>query len=179
MAKRRKSNAAPALRAVLLQPDGPDGPSAKEEKPIIAERHWPALPLWIALHAERGPIRKCWSGCRLFHVPQDGRRYKRCEIRGCGVQPAAGSAVMACPKCRWMVCRPNPSPTPGPNPNPEPKPNRKPDPNPLPTPRWMVCKECCARQPLPPLASDPLFHGDPNPNPHPNPNPNPNGRQDR
>ena len=121
---RRKSNAALTLRPVLLQPDQLDGPSAKEEKPIIAERHWPALPLWIALHAERGPIRKCWSGCRLFHVPQDGRRFKRCEIRGCGVQPAAGSAVMACSKCRWMVC-----------------------------------KECCARQRLPTLGSDPLFHG--------------------
>ena len=106
MAKRRKNkNAAPALRPVLLQPDQAGGPSAKEEKPIIAEKHWPALPLWIALHAERGPIRKCWSGHRLFRVPQDGRRYKRCEIRGCGVQPAAGSAVMACPQCRWMVAQ--------------------------------------------------------------------------
>jgi hypothetical protein len=104
MAKPRKNeNAAPALRPILLQPDQAGGPSAKEEKPIIAEKHWPALPLWIALHAERGPIRKCWSGHRLFRVPQDGRRYKRCEIRGCGVQPAAGSAVMACPQCRWMV----------------------------------------------------------------------------
>ena len=106
MAKRRKNkNAAPALRPVLLQPDQAGGPSAKEEKPIIAEKHWPALPLWIALHAERGPIRKCWSGHRLFRVPQDGRRYKHCEIRGCGVQPAAGSAVMACPQCRWMVAQ--------------------------------------------------------------------------
>ena len=135
MAKRRKqNNAAPTLRPVLLQPDQPDGPSAKEEKPIIAERHWPALPLWIALHAERGPIRKCWSGCRLFHVRQDGRRYKRCEIRGCGVQPAAGSEVMACPKCRWVGSRPNPSPKPSPNPSPSPSPNPGPIPTPSPKP---------------------------------------------
>ena len=124
MAKRRKSKAVPALRPVLLQPGTLDGSTCKEEKPIIPERHWPALPLWIALHAERGPIRKCWNGCRLCNVPQDGRRFTRCEIRGCGVKPPAGSAVMACSKCRWMVC-----------------------------------KECCARQRLPPLRSDPLFHG--------------------
>lgn len=74
-------------------------------RPILPERLWPLMPEWIALHAERGPHRKCWNGCRLLRDKQDGRRFKHCEMRGCGVTPAAGEPVMACRKCKWMVCQ--------------------------------------------------------------------------
>ena len=124
--KRKRKTDPPPFTKVPLRPSEAPGASsvADDEKPIIKEKWWGDLPLWFVLHAERGPRRKCWCGHRMFNVPQDGRTFKRCEVRGCGVRPPAGSPVMACKKCRWMVCQ-----------------------------------DCCARQRLPTLETDPLFHG--------------------
>ena len=82
------------------------GGSSKKRRraPIVAAEHWRELPEWILLHAERGTMRKCWSGHRLFWTAQDGRVYGDCEVRGCGRRPKAGEPILACPECRWSIC---------------------------------------------------------------------------
>eukprot|EP00928_Gymnodinium_smaydae_P011552 TRINITY_DN14249_c0_g2_i1.p1 TRINITY_DN14249_c0_g2~~TRINITY_DN14249_c0_g2_i1.p1 ORF type:complete len:371 (+),score=56.62 TRINITY_DN14249_c0_g2_i1:82-1194(+) len=64
------------------------------------ERYW--LPNWIALHAERGQVRKCWEGHRLRSESQDGRVYGSCQK--CGQTPPAGARILACRTCCWAVC---------------------------------------------------------------------------
>eukprot|EP00913_Durusdinium_trenchii_P017860 g16784.t1 len=39
--------------------------------PLVPRSWWSELPTWIALHAERGPVRKCWEGHRLVQATQD------------------------------------------------------------------------------------------------------------
>jgi acetyl esterase/lipase len=62
------------------------------------------MPLWIQLHPERGRSKKCWNGCPLRRDKHDGRRYGRCENRGCRVKPKAGTPVLGCRNCGWAVC---------------------------------------------------------------------------
>jgi len=71
-------------------------------RPLVAKRDLRWLPNWIALHAERGPLLKCWEGHRLLAVPADGRRYGACVK--CGRQPPPGSRILACRACAWSVC---------------------------------------------------------------------------
>ena len=42
-------------------------------KPIYPRNMWAQMPEWVHLHAERGNVRKCWSGHRLLRDRQDGR----------------------------------------------------------------------------------------------------------
>lgn len=73
-------------------------------RPIVSKRLWSDLPAWIALHAERGSLRKCWNGCRLFRDRHDARRFGACEIRGCDHAFKRGDPVLACRACGWAVC---------------------------------------------------------------------------
>eukprot|EP00435_Cladocopium_sp_Y103_P021364 s3677_g5.t1 len=74
--------------------------------PLVPRSWWSELPSWIALHAERGPVRKCWEGHRMVQDTQehralpgkvvsssekDGRRHGRCNR--CYEQPPAGSPI--------------------------------------------------------------------------------------
>merc|ERR1740120_340885 len=69
----RRAKRAPRCRVLALRPGQARGKASKE--PLVAARwrHW--LPHWIALHAERGPRRKCWEGHGLQPDLHDGRRY--------------------------------------------------------------------------------------------------------
>ncbi|CAE7256873.1 CTSD, partial [Symbiodinium necroappetens] len=62
--------------------------------PLVTRPWWSELPGWIALHAERGPVRKCWEGHRLVLDSQDGRRHGWCSR--CFHRPAAGETVLVC-----------------------------------------------------------------------------------
>ncbi|CAE7462798.1 axeA1 [Symbiodinium natans] len=70
--------------------------------PLVSRPWWSELPGWIALHAERGPVRKCWEGHRLVLDSQDGRRHGCCSR--CFEQPAAGETVLVCHACSWTRC---------------------------------------------------------------------------
>ncbi len=110
----RQKSASPVGRIMRRSPVGVvdwervpllGGSSKKRRRaPIVAAEHWRELPEWILLHAERGTMRKCWSGHRLFWTAQDGRVYGDCEVRGCGRRPKAGEPILACPECRWSIC---------------------------------------------------------------------------
>lgn len=71
-------------------------------RPLVSRREWSGLPNWIALHAERGPLRKCWEGHRLLLDTQDGRKHGKC--RKCAQQPKAGTPILRCHTCCWAVC---------------------------------------------------------------------------
>ncbi|CAE7495606.1 axeA1 [Symbiodinium sp. CCMP2456] len=70
--------------------------------PLVTRPWWSELPGWIALHAERGPVRKCWEGHRLVLDSQDGRRHGWCSR--CFNRPAAGETVLVCHSCSWTCC---------------------------------------------------------------------------
>lgn len=70
--------------------------------PIVPKGHWAQLPYWIALHASRGPHRKCWEGHYLKVDYQDGRKFGNCTT--CGWRPPPGTKIHACRKCRWTLC---------------------------------------------------------------------------
>lgn len=78
--------------------------ASRREPPLLGRSLWPAMPLWILLHPERGRARKCWNGCPLRRDKHDGRRYGSCQNRGCGVKPKAGAPVFGCRACGWAVC---------------------------------------------------------------------------
>mmetsp|Transcript_73398 Transcript_73398/g.118416 ORF Transcript_73398/g.118416 Transcript_73398/m.118416 type:complete len:384 (+) Transcript_73398:25-1176(+) len=76
--------------------------SSGSRAPLVHRSYWKDLPNWIALHAERGPHRKCWEGHRLRLERQDGRRHGPCKR--CNHQPLAGTPVMFCQTCSWGRC---------------------------------------------------------------------------
>jgi|EP00900_Chrysochromulina_parva_P004110 acetyl esterase/lipase len=71
-------------------------------KPIYGPDHWGALPSWILLHSERGTMRKCWQGHRLYRARQDGRRHGACNE--CKCSPCAGSPILVCAECKFSIC---------------------------------------------------------------------------
>lgn len=79
--------------------------SAKSSRqPLVPRRHWEHLPGWIALYAERGPLRKCYAGHRLLWTQKDGRRHGACHR--CKQTPGSGEAIMICRQCpNWTMCR--------------------------------------------------------------------------
>jgi len=90
-------------RVLPLRPgQARQGTSWKRPEPLLEKKWWPELPSWIALHAERGPRRKCWEGHHLHADMHDGRRYGCCQQ--CWWTPEAGTAILACRECRWSLC---------------------------------------------------------------------------
>lgn len=84
--------------AILLQRSQGHG----TRRPLVSRCEWRYLPNWIALHAERGPLRKCWEGHRLLQDTQDGRKHGPCCK--CRKQPEAGTTILRCRQCSWGVC---------------------------------------------------------------------------
>jgi len=92
----------PRRRAVPLAPPKCQAAWRPLEEPIVDKQHWSWLPQWIALHAERGEMKKCWEGHRLLKQSQDGRTFGGCVW--CYQRPQAGTQILACRTCRWAVC---------------------------------------------------------------------------
>lgn len=76
--------------------------SKGSRRPLVPKRLWQELPKWIALHAERGQMKKCWEGHRLRSDTQDGRRHGYCVK--CKTKPRAGTPIMICRGCSWAIC---------------------------------------------------------------------------
>lgn len=84
--------------------DRSDRDAGHPEAPLLSRSLWESMPLWIQLHPERGRLKKCWNGCPLQRDKHDGRRYGRCQNRGCGAKPKAGAPVLGCRSCGWAIC---------------------------------------------------------------------------
>lgn len=77
--------------------------NVKAKRPLVPRRAWPNLPKWIALHAERGLVKKCWDGHRLLWAKQDNRRHGAC--RRCARHVPGGESIMHCKHCsNWSLC---------------------------------------------------------------------------
>eukprot|EP00933_Yihiella_yeosuensis_P030577 TRINITY_DN24206_c0_g1_i1.p1 TRINITY_DN24206_c0_g1~~TRINITY_DN24206_c0_g1_i1.p1 ORF type:complete len:377 (-),score=61.86 TRINITY_DN24206_c0_g1_i1:52-1182(-) len=86
------------LRKKFIKSKGRSG----NRTPLVSRRWLAHLPNWIGLHAERGAVRKCWEGHRLYVERQDGRRHGPCTR--CGKTPKAGTPIMFCQSCSWGRC---------------------------------------------------------------------------
>lgn len=76
--------------------------AAKSKQPLVARKDWHWLPLWIALHAERGKQAKCWEGHRMLKDTYDARSENICIW--CEKYPENASPILVCRKCNWTVC---------------------------------------------------------------------------
>lgn len=72
------------------------------KEPIVKKKDWHQLPAWIALHAERGEVPKCWEGHRLKKDFYDIETHPVCTW--CEKKPKNTSPVLVCRKCNWVIC---------------------------------------------------------------------------
>jgi len=73
------------------------------KEPLVKKKEWHQLPKFIALHAERGHLPKCWEGHRLVKKFHDNRKHPVCIW--CEKKPKTGSEILVCTKCTyWSVC---------------------------------------------------------------------------
>ncbi|CAJ1432352.1 unnamed protein product [Effrenium voratum] len=72
----------------------------RSQEPLVPKDLWSSLPLWIALHAERGKMPKCWEGHRLY-AEKASRAHPECTY----CQKVGRGSVLICRKCPWwLIC---------------------------------------------------------------------------
>eukprot|EP00434_Breviolum_minutum_P033894 symbB.v1.2.029987.t1/scaffold3334.1/size71796/9 len=97
----RQALLCPKPGCLLLKKHLPKKKTRGCRAPLVPRSWWSELPAWIALHAERGPVRKCWEGHRMVQDIQDGRRHGPCNR--CHEQPPAGSPIWVCHSLGFSV----------------------------------------------------------------------------